>query len=141
MTPRRLRRGAAAIEFALMMPVVFGAFVSVLELSHYTSRFHAVSRAARDGARAGSITIEGPDGDGSLIVDTAIEQAELVLTSTGHDCADLRCEVDAIWAQDPDVGFYFLTVTVRYPYQPFTGAFPPLSDHIHAEFTMMTQQQ
>ena len=137
---RSRRRGAAMIEMGLMLPVLIFTFAVVLELSFFMSQMHMVARAARDGARVGSITIEGPDADGSEITANAIDQAELVLTAGGYECST-GCDIDAVWELDADTGYNFITVTVNYPYQSFTTVIPELSNIIRSDFTMMTQQQ
>lgn len=128
------------IEMGLMLPILIFTFAMVLELSFYMSQLHLIARAARDGARVGSMTIEGPDADGTEITANAIEQAELVLETAGYTC-DTGCDVDAVWELDTDVGYYFITVTVVYPYRSFTTVIPELGTSITGSFVMMTQQQ
>ena len=149
------------IEMGLMLPILIFTFAMVLELSFYMSQLHLIARAARDGARVGSMTIEGPDADGTEITANAIEQAELVLETAGYTCdtgcdvdavqlpdsihipdsIHTGCDVDAVWELDTDVGYYFITVTVVYPYRSFTTVIPELGTSITGSFVMMTQQQ
>lgn len=139
--PTRTRRGAAAIEFALVLPVLVLVFGAIIELSLYISTYHRVTRIARDAARVGSVVIEGPDGDGSLIEETATEHAELALGGAGLGCAG-GCEVETAWELDEDSNYWFITVDVRHPYQGLTGVMPVLSERgVRARFSMVTQQQ
>ncbi|MFT6142724.1 MAG: Flp pilus assembly protein TadG [Myxococcota bacterium] len=137
-SPQRKRRGVAAVEFALTLPVFLLAVTGVVELSHFISNFHHVQRAARDGARVGSVTLEGPGGDGSIIQAAAAQQAIDVLESSTRPCEDGCDVVVDVYSDD---GRKFVTVTVAYPYTPLTWMFGQLADQSVAQFTMMTQQQ
>lgn len=132
------RKGVAAVEFALTLPVFLLCVTGVLELSHFISNFHHVQRAARDGARVGSVILEGPGGDGSAIQFAAAQQAIDVLESSSKPC-DVDCTVVAdVFLEE---GRQYVTVTVSYPYEPLTWMFGQLADQSVAQFTMMTQQQ
>ncbi|MEL6347594.1 MAG: TadE/TadG family type IV pilus assembly protein [Myxococcota bacterium] len=142
MIRRRNRHGAAAIEFALMLPPLMLTFGGVLELSNYMTELQMVARAARDGARVGSITIEGTDPDGTEIIAAAEAQATLVLETAGYECdVDGICLLTTTWELDPDTGYYFVDLEVSVPYQSFTQLLPQLGTRVRADFTMMTQQQ
>ncbi len=134
------RRGVAALEFALCFPVFLAIVGGVVELSMFVSFHHVLARAARDGARVGSITIEGSDPTGALIEAEAEEQAEFVLDTMGYPCEG-GCDVDAEWAARED-GYHYITVSVSYPYRGITGLVPYLDDTVSVgTFTMLTQQQ
>jgi hypothetical protein len=132
------RRGIAAVEFALTLPVFLVALTGVVELSHFISQFHHVQRAARDAARIGSITLEGQNPDGELIKQNAAQHAIDVLEAAGKPCEE-GCVVASDWYKDGD--WYFVTVTVAYPYEPLTWMFGELAEQSVAQFTMMTQEQ
>lgn len=137
---RTHRRGVAALEFALTFPVFLAIIGGIVELGMFVSFHHIIARAARDGARVGSVTIEGADPTGSLIEAEAVEQAEFVLETMGHPCED-PCTVEADWHAGED-GYQYVTVTVLFPYQGVTGLLPYLNDVLsEADFTMLTQQQ
>ena len=142
----RSRRGASLIEFALSFPSLLTVLGGVLALSSYISQLHVVSRAARDGARVGSVTLEGPDGDGSLIEAASVLQAQAVLDTTGYHCAgeasttaddNANCNVSARWWYDDP--YHYVTVDVIYPLD--VGAMPGFPENVSASFTMLTQQQ
>ena len=142
MRTRRQRRGGAAIEFALVAPVLLAVFGAIIELSLYINNFHLVSRAARDATRVGSITIEGDDADGSLIEANAVAHAISVLDATGYTCSTVpTCEVSADWHQDAVDGNMYVTTTIHSPYKGLTNLVPIVNDGLNARFTMMTQQQ
>ncbi len=132
------RRGAAAVEFALCLPVLVLVVAGVADLSALVSLLQLLSRAARDGARIGSTVIEGDAATGDAIEAAAVEQAELLLSEAGRPCAD-GCAVTAEWV-DID-GVMYVRVRVDYPYAPLVGLGTFLADDASAEFVMMTQQQ
>lgn len=134
----RKRRGIAAMEFILMMPVFILTVTGVIELSNFITNFHHVQRAARDGARVGSVTLEGVNADGSLIKEAAAQQAIDVLDASNRPCG-VGCSVAADWYTYE--GRKYVTVTVAYPYEPVTWMFGQLADSSVAQFTMLTQQQ
>lgn len=135
---RRRRRGAAAVEFALSLPFIVALFGGVVDLCLYMSRCHVIARAARDGARVGSVTFEGTSPTGALIEDAAVDQAMAILEQTGLECA-AECQVLADWhAVD---GYQMITVYVEYPFVALVGILPSMNDAVAFEFTMMTQQQ
>jgi len=135
---QRRRRGVAAVEFALTLPVFLLVVTGVIELSHFISNFHHVQRAARDGARVGSVTLEGVDGDGSLIEAAAAQQALDVLEASRRECGAGCTVISDVFIED---GRQYISVTVSYPYEPLTWMFGQLADQSVAQFTMMTQQQ
>lgn len=138
--PRRQVRGAAALELALSLPLLIGTFCCVIDLSLLMSQWHVVERAARDGAKAGAITIEGPGGTGAEIRANAIAQAQRVLDASGRGCED-GCTIDARWETDLTTGYRFIEVDIVSPFEALTGVLPMLNDDIKTSFSMMTQQQ
>lgn len=135
---RKNRRGVAAVEFALTLPVFMLVLAGVIELSAFISQFHIVQRAARDAARVGSITLEGPNPDGEILKQAAVDQAFTVLDAAGRPCG-AGCVVAAEWFPDGDHDY--ISVTVSYEYVPITWAFGNLADQSVAQFTMLTQQR
>jgi Flp pilus assembly protein TadG len=135
---RGLRAGAAAIEFALCLPIVLAILGAVVDLSFYISTIEFVSRAAREGARVGSTVIEGATPTGDQIEAEAESQTAILLTEMGHACG-ANCTVQADWLQiDTE---WYVRVRVDYPYEPIVGLAAYLPDYATAEFTMLTQQQ
>mgnify|MGYP006413645515 CR=1 FL=1 len=138
---RAPRRGAALIEFALVLPVIVLVFGAIIELSLFISTYHRVTRVARDAARVGSVVIEGDQGEGDIIEAAALEHAETALAGAGLDCEG-GCEVETEWALDGDSGYFFITVDVHYPYTGITNVMPALAERgINARFAMVSQQQ
>lgn len=138
---RSPRRGAAALEFALVLPVLITLFGGIIELSLFISTFHRVNRVARDAARVGSTIIEGDEPDGTLIVEAAEDHANLALDAAGLPCEG-GCVMEATWEEDEDSGYFFITVDITYPYSGITNILPDLmEDGIRSRFSMVSQQQ
>lgn len=135
---RAARRGAAAIEFALALPILVVVFAGVVDLAAYVSTAHRVMRAARDGARTGAGTLEGASPTGSEIEAAAVAQARTLLRETSLPDAD-AATITATW--DYSCTWACVLVEVDYPYEPLVGMIPGLDDGIQARFTMLTQQQ
>lgn len=59
----RPRRGANAIEFALILPVLLVLLTGIMDYGYAYAVRNAANAAARAGARAGALTaqVEGPD--------------------------------------------------------------------------------
>ncbi len=139
MRRRNGRRGVVAVEAALVLPAILVVLMAIIDLSMFMQRWRIVQRAARDGCRVGSVTIEGADATGDEIEAAAIEQAETMLSAAGMPCAG-DCTVEADWELADD-GYHYLTVTVSWPWSSWTGFFPRLGSEVTGRFTMLTQQQ
>jgi Flp pilus assembly protein TadG len=131
------RRGSAAVEFALVLPVLLLLFGAIVDFSLYVSTCHVVSRAARDGARVGAATPD-PSGAGTELRAAAIAQAQSTMTEMGHPCSG-GCTVNAEWTNTD--GYWWLSVEIEYDWTPPVGVVPGLQDGITQRFVMMTQQQ
>ncbi len=141
--PRRFssRKGAAALEAALVLPVLLLLFAGILDLSNYISTYHRVNRVARDAARVGSVVIEGDEPTGDGIREAAESHAELALDAAGLACLT-GCTIETEWEIDAASGYAFVVVGVEYPYDGLTGLIPLLTDiGITTQFAMVTQQQ
>jgi hypothetical protein len=135
---RGRRAGAAALEFALCLPIILVILGGVADLSQFVSLLQIVSRATRDGARIGSVKIEGATPTGDLIEADSIAHAYLLLAEAGYPCG-ADCSVTAQWEALDDA--MFVRVRVEYPYEPYVGLTRFLADNATAEFVMLTQQQ
>lgn len=56
---KRAARGAAAVEFALVLPFLVALCLGAIEWGFYFFQREIVVNAAREGARAGSIAVSG----------------------------------------------------------------------------------
>ena len=136
----RSRRGLAAIEFALTMPVLLAVILGIVELSLLIGRSYVVSRAARDGCRVGAGVLEGVDPTGEEIEQAATVAAETALAAAGINCDSTPCSISARWFQD-DSGWYMVEVDVSVAYEPFSTFLPSVPVQTAYSFKMLTQQQ
>jgi Flp pilus assembly protein TadG len=59
--PRRAERGAAAVEFALVLPLLLLLAFGIIDFGYMVNRAAVVNNAARDGAREGSLHATSPE--------------------------------------------------------------------------------
>lgn len=136
---QRKRRGVAAMEFALTLPVFLFVVLAVADLSYFISALYDVQRAARDGCRLGSVTLEGagtPTGD--VIRAAAETHAKVVLAASSKPCST-GCSVTSSWFLLE--GRRYLRVSVSYPHTPLTPGLNLVPTYLNAQFVMFTQQQ
>lgn len=132
----RSRRGAAATEFGLWLPILAVLISGVLDISWMMSRYHNVVRAARDGARVGASIIEPDDTvPGAIITVAAEEHAKAILDGVGMTCG-AGCTVEATLVNLPGSA---IEVVVVYPFEPLLGIFP-INVDMRSSFAMRVQQ-
>lgn len=133
---RRQRRGGAAIEFALWLPVLAILLSGIIDIAWMVSRYHNVVRAARDGARVGAAIIE-PDTEtpGALVLEASRAHAEVILDGVGMPCDVGR----AVTSELVEIPGSAVEVRVNYPYRPALGLFP-LPVTLTSRFAMRLQQ-
>jgi len=132
--PSHTRRGSAAVEFALTVPVLMVIIFGVLDYSWYIKQATDVVRATREGLRLG-VGVSQDDGP-----DAAAEsQTEIVLAGYGLDCeSGLDCEIEAV--NTTVDGLDAVTLTVVVPYEPLVGMVPA-PEQMRAEITMALEDQ
>ena len=102
-------RGAAAVEFALVVPILLMLVFGAIEYGRIYSELEVLESAAREGARAASVR-----GD-ALAVQTAVETAANPYTLDGTPGADKVCDGSTIgqpvtvsWTQNFQVSIALL---------------------------------
>jgi Flp pilus assembly protein TadG len=105
---KRNERGAAATEFALLLPVFLMILFGIIEFGMIMYGREVVTNAAREGARAG--IVQGPPKRTSGQI-TAI--ANSYLTGTGINQADVTFTSVGVGLASPNT----LTVTAVYNYR------------------------
>lgn len=120
----RQERGAAAVEFALVAPILILLVFGIISYGYMLSFRQAMSQGAAEGARAGAVwaSAYAPSQDAQRIAAarTGVDQA---LASYGVSCSDgATCEV----LMQPCGSGTCLEVTVTYPYEerPLTPDVP-----------------
>ena len=105
---RRLNeRGAAAAEFALLLPVLLTILFAIIEFGMIMYSREVVTNAAREGTRAG--IVQGPP---KRTAGEIIAIANNYLTNTGVNPANVTFTVAGEGLVNPNT----LTVTATYPY-------------------------
>lgn len=101
-------RGAAATEFALLLPVFLMILFGIIELGMIMYGREVVTNAAREGARAG--IVQGPPKRTPGEITTI---ANSYLTGTGVNQADVTFTPAGVGLASPNT----LTVTAQYNYR------------------------
>jgi len=107
---RKAERGAAAVEFALLLPLLMTILLGTIDWGYYFFVQQVVTNAAREGARVGSVTVAGTPGADPAA--TAKAQAQSYLTNAGLTGA---ANVGVVVAPAS------IQVTVSYPTGSLTG--------------------
>ncbi|MCB9666213.1 MAG: pilus assembly protein [Alphaproteobacteria bacterium] len=86
--PRRARRGAEFVEFAIIFPIYLILFFGIMEYSWYFYQRSVAIEAARVGCRVA--TQLDPDVDGATAIQDAATDAalEVLANDGGFDCGD-----------------------------------------------------
>ena len=98
----RDRRGAALIEFALVLPVLLTMLMGIVSFGEYFLTAHLVQQAANDAARAALAGISATERKG-----IAVDTAKRMIDSTGI-LRSSRGQVDAVEVDN------IMTVSIRY---------------------------
>ena len=140
------RRGVAAMEFALWLPVLFMLISAVVDWGYYMHLKVNVARATMDGCRVGAAVFEpNAIAPGSISIPRARNRVIDVLNGMGLGCGG-GCSVSAQYCPKSTGGacgnppFDGLLVTTNYDFTPFFGfvATPPL---IEEDFMMASENQ
>ncbi len=103
---RKAERGAAAVEFALLLPVLVVILLGTIDWGYFFFAEQVVTNAAREGARAGSVFVGGN-------TQAATTTAQTYLTNGGlTGVAAINSSMS---------GPNQITVTVSYPTGSITG--------------------
>jgi Flp pilus assembly protein TadG len=129
------RRGAAIVEFALVVPVVLAILIGILESAWLAKVYLTVANATREGARSASL------GKPTATVRTRIKNAATPLTiadgnitlvySTDNG-ATFPYSVGDSGTQNSAPGGSMVRVTVQVTHQSLTRFFPFLNNRIIA---------
>jgi len=122
------RRGATALEFAILMPVVMVLFCGIFESGWAFYQHDVLVRAVRAGCRAGAIADAA---DRTLVAEDAVLRS---LQDAGFACEGSGCTVDVHTLADTSTTGMghdaMLACSVRKPVSPLTAAIPGL-DGLH----------
>lgn len=113
---RTARRGANAIEFALILPVLITMMAGIMEYGWYFSQMVALSAATNDAARAGATTPEDSDDTPEQVAEHALAVA---LVNNGYQ-GTVYTEI----YREGTAPYQALHVGVVLPYSSLTGLVP-----------------
>jgi Flp pilus assembly protein TadG len=105
------QRGVAAVEFALVLPLLLGVLMAVIELGLMLYNQAVITQASREGARAG-IVLRVPKPSDAAIREAALQYARDALVSLQGAATPTVEVLQSSPAAFPNP----LRVTVRYPY-------------------------
>jgi Flp pilus assembly protein TadG len=108
---RARERGAAAVEFAIILPVLMLLILGSMDWGYWFFVQQLVTNSAREGARAGSIT--HPKTDIAGAIQNAEDTAESYLEAAGLTGTGTAATATATTAE--------VTVIVTYPVGSLTG--------------------
>lgn len=129
-------RGNAAIEFALLMPLMLLLLAGIIDGSLFLIDRHAAVRAARDGARVAATVVEDPPVTGAEIEAAAVQYASESLAAAEVE----PMSITADWSTDEE-GWSWITITIVVRHRAMFGPYSPFSRDIVHAFTMLTQEQ
>lgn len=111
---RRGRRGAAAVEFVLTLPVLMLILVGSIEFGNYFSRVGTLTDLVQDAARFGAKQERA-----QLALSLSAAATEQLLDDLGFSCSS--CVTTRMLTL---AGRNYLFVEVVLPYEPVTGILP-----------------
>lgn len=118
----QVRRGGAALEFALCAPILLLVLGGMVEWGWYFSQQILVEGAARDAARAGATADKGAD-----LAQIAERRARSSLDGAGFDGDGASVSVST-W-NDAELGEEVLEVQVSVDHHPLVSLVPVLGAH------------
>ncbi len=115
--PFATRRGGAALEAALVIPVLLTILMGIIETGWVFHGQQAVTRAVRDGCRAGAMAASPDDP-----ADAASNAIAAALDEHGFVCPDAGCEPEVALAWS--AGERFLSCSQTAPHASLTSFIP-----------------
>lgn len=129
----RRRRGGAAIEFALVLPVLLALIFGIIEYGWIFFQQANILSAAREGARLGvTVAQDASPNPGA----TAVTRVQSVLATYGIDAASATITATQSGAAPQET----LTVQIAVPYTPLIGLVPTPAN-LSAQMTMLLELQ
>jgi Flp pilus assembly protein TadG len=137
---RRRERGAAAVEFALVLPLFIALLMGSIDYGYYFFSEQVVTNAAREGARAGSLVAQGGALPTAGAQSTAISNARTA-AQTYMQKGGVTCPGTCVTATYVTVGGSpTIDVVIDYPYAGLTGfTGSALPRHVYAHAAMRWQ--
>jgi hypothetical protein len=141
------RRGSAAIEFALWLPVMLMFVAAIVDYGFYMTTRVSVARGAMEGVRVGATVFE-PNSvvpPGSVVGVKARQRSIRVLNDLGIACPGTNCSVTASYcpaASAPCFApFDAIEVQVNYTFEPLFGLVPVPTTMIEKQLMAVENQR
>jgi Flp pilus assembly protein TadG len=132
--PRNRQRGAAAVEFALVLPLLLTLVLGVIDWGWFFFIDQLVTNCAREGARAGTLLPPRPTSTAAQAEDAA-KQAALAFLQQVH-----LTQQGVVATYTTVGGSDAISVTVTYPVGSLTGLLSNLMPaNTHATAVMRWQ--
>ena len=112
---RDRQRGAAAVEFALVLPILLLLVLGAIDWGWYFFIDQMVTNAAREGARAGTLLPPPPTSTSGQAVSAAGAAANAYLTRVRLSATGVDASFTTVDGTDA------VQVTIRYPVGSLTG--------------------
>ena len=125
---RRDERGAAAVEFALVLPILLLLVFGVIAYGYMLSFRGSLSQAAAEGAREAAVNVNAANRE-----DAAMEAVDEALRAYGVDCSDsaMTCDYELLSGED-GCATTCVRISLEYAYEdkpliplPFVDSFMP----------------
>lgn len=131
------REGAAAIEFALLAPVIVLIIMGIVEYGWLLYRRSEATRAVREGIRYAVVMPQTNVPDPLTLAETRCED---VLEELHFDLSDATIEATATdLTGDTKHTLDTITLTLTMPYRPITGGLVPTPAGMEVSMSMMMQ--
>lgn len=132
------RRGANAVEFALMLPSMMLLLVGSADFALWAHAHQVLSRSVQDGARVGSMVLLAEEATAEPIEQAAEQATRLALRLSGYD-ADAAV-VSTEWRADAE-DLSWLEVVAQIQHTSLIGDNSPFQRPIRKRFRVVTQEQ
>ena len=133
MRRRHRQRGAAAVEFALVLPLFAALLFGVIEYGWIFYQRFNIAAAVRDGLRQGVTVSQSVTPDPRSV---AISQTQADLTAAGISTGSITVNAQYSGAAPTKV----MTVSAVMPYHSLIG-FVPVPQNLRYSMTMMLELQ
>jgi Flp pilus assembly protein TadG len=127
----RSRRGAVAVEFAIIAPVLLTLVVGMIEASRLFEAQNLLASAAREGARLAAMDREGLVAAGESTNDKIEDDVRNFLVSQGYDPEDVQVQIlhadtdDPFDLDDPENDLELFRLQIQIPYSEYTSQYVP----------------
>lgn len=125
------RRGAAMVEFAIVLPVLLTFLFGIIEFGHLFNVRLSAQQAAREGCRLAVLqtTSKPYNSPGSLVMSRMTD----IIEASGMSMSDVTVAIQEDTPADPMVT---ITITIPYSAVALTGFLAPITTDVTATSSM-----